>query len=388
MPENSNQRHPSRKLDFIFALNGLPLAGSGGSRIIVALVNCLVEKGYKVGIISLPREPWLHVLNNDLPIPWYQSLFLQLNDSPKTYRFFNKIFRFFLRSPSHFKLDGNVEIINGRALKNYEAPFFIATNFMNAVQLKSFGTSTDRIILFSQVDETNIVYSNSYSGMATEVYKSFPKKLFINREVTKRFPGTKKIGMAIDLSLYKLLNPIELRIPDSIIFIIRKGEQKDPETAIEAIDKIHEINHDARLAAFGNVDRSMIPSFVNYYFNPSDSEIVSLFNSNSIFVTTSVLEGYPAPPLEAMACGCAVVSTDSIGIREYIDNEENGFICPIKNPDMVAETVIKLTLDISKRKEIALNGYKTAMNHSYDNMMNNFLKLMNEFNNEVRKEKI
>ena len=105
-------------------------------------------------------------------------------------------------------------------------------------------------------------------------------------------------------------------------------------------------------------------------------------------MTTSVLEGYPAPPLEAMACGCAVVSTDSIGIREYIDNEENGFICPIKNPDMVAETVIKLTLDISKRKEIALNGYKTAMNHSYDNMMNNFLKLMNEFNNEVRKEKI
>ena len=307
MLENSNKRRLSKRLDFIFALNGLPLAGSGGLRIIVALVNSLVEDEHKVGIISLPREPWLHVLTKDLPVPWYQNLFLKLNDSPKTYRVFNKIFKFILRSPSHFKLNRNIEIFKESDIKNYVVYFFIATNFMNAVQLKSLGIPKNRIILFSQVDETNIVYSGSYSNMATEVYRSFPKKLFINDEVANRFPGTKKIGMAIDLSLYKLLNPIESRSPESIIFITRRGEQKDPVTAINAMHKIHEINHELRLSAFGNVDQSKIPSFVNYYYNPSDEEIVSLLNSNSIFVITSVLEGYPLPPLEAMACGCAVV---------------------------------------------------------------------------------
>ena len=53
----------------------------------------------------------------------------------------------------------------------------------------------------------------------------------------------------------------------------------------------------------------------------------------------------------------------------------------------MAATIIKLTLDISKRKEIALNGYKTAMYHSYESMRNNFLRIIDEFNNEVRKEK-
>ena len=365
--------------DLLFAVNGLPLAGSGGSRIVVTLVNTLHKKGYRIGVISLPRETWTQVLTKDAATPWIQRLLLKLNDSTLTYRFFNPLFRFLLRSPSHFKINSNVKIMAVSDIKKYDCKAYIATNFINANQLKSFGIPLEKIILFSQIDETDGLYSGKYSDLATETYKSFPRRLFINDEVIKRFPGSKKIAMAIDLSLYRLLNPIESRIPENLVFIARKGIQKDPATAIAAMNKIHGTIPDIRILAYGNINKSDLPDFVDYYPNPSDKEIVDLLNSNSIFVTTSVLEGYPLPPLEAMACGCAVISTDSVGVREYLNHGVNGIICPTKRPDLIADSVLQLIADNPRRMEIARKGYETAMEHSYETMTNNFLKVMAEF---------
>ena len=374
MATNSEQRSPDKKLlDFIFAVNGLPLAGSGGARIVVTLVNTLQTKGYKIGVISLAREPWSRVLSRDATTPWVQRLLLKLNDSPLTYGIFNPLFRFIIRSPSHFTIDRNVKIMTVSNMKKYDSKFYVATNFINANQLQSLEIPLEKIILFSQIDETDSLYSGKYSNLALETYKTFPNRLFINESVAGRFPGSKKIPMAIDLSLYKSLNSIESRIATNIVFIIKKGEQKDPVTAIAAMNKIHDAISSAHLSAYGNLNRKDLPGFIDYHFNPVDSEVVALLNSNSIFITTSVLEGYPAPPLEAMACGCTVISTDSVGVREYMTNGVNGIVCPVKDYDSIAESALQLVFDDQKRIEIAKRGYKTAMGHSYEKMSQNFL---------------
>ena len=380
MTTNAEQKSIKKKeFDFLFAANGLPLAGSGGARIVVTLINTLQNKGYKIGIISLPRKPWFQVLNKDVTIPWIRRVLLKLNDSPLIYRFFNHLFRFILKSPSHFKINRNVNIITVTNVKNYDCRIYIATNFINANQLKLIGIPLEKIILFSQIDETDSLYSGKYSELALETYKSFSKRLFINQDVVKRFPGSKKIGMAIDLSLYRLSNPIDSRIPGNVVFITRNGEQKDPATAIKAMNKIHAANPGANISAYGDLNKNDLPDFVDYHRNPSDKEVVALLNSNSIFVTTSVLEGYPLPPLEAMACGCAVISTDSVGVREYLSNGVNGILCPVRNPDLIAESVLKLISEDRSRIEIARKGYETAMEHSYETMTNNFLKVTVEF---------
>lgn len=369
----------TQNFDIIFAVNGLPLAGSGGARIIVTLVNTLQKKGYKIGVLSLQREPWTRVLSKNAATPWARRVLLKLNDSPLTYRFFNPLFRFVIRSQSHFKIIRDVKIMTGANAKKYDCHKYIATNFMNANQLKSIGIPLEKIILFSQIDETATLYSGRYSGLALQTYKEFPKRLFINEDVVKRFPGSKKIDMAIDLSIYQILNPIEARAPGSIIFITRTGEQKDPDTAIAAMNKIHKTNPSVRISAYGNLNKSDLPDFVDYHFSPSDNEVVALLNSCSIFVITSVLEGYPAPPLEAMACGCAVISTDSVGIREYLMHRENGIICPIRNADSIVESVFQLLADNQHRIEIAKRGYKTAMSHSYEKMSQNFINAINSY---------
>lgn len=78
---------------------------------------------------------------------------------------------------------------------------YIATNFINANQLRSTGIPLKKIISFSQIDATVTLYSGRYADLAMETYKEFPKRLFINEDMIERFPGSKKLGMAIDLSV-------------------------------------------------------------------------------------------------------------------------------------------------------------------------------------------
>ena len=92
MLKKTNQRNIKETFfDFIFAVSGLPLEGSGGARIIVAIINTLQKKNYRIGILSCKREPWFRVLRRDVPLPWIQRLLLKLNDSPLTYRIFNPL---------------------------------------------------------------------------------------------------------------------------------------------------------------------------------------------------------------------------------------------------------------------------------------------------------
>jgi glycosyltransferase involved in cell wall biosynthesis len=56
-------------------------------------------------------------------------------------------------------------------------------------------------------------------------------------------------------------------------------------------------------------------------------------------VLPSILEGHPLAVLEAMACGTPVVfSRDSVG-PEVITDGEDGFLCDVRNPKALADTI-------------------------------------------------
>jgi hypothetical protein len=58
----------------------------------------------------------------------------------------------------------------------------------------------------------------------------------------------------------------------------------------------------------------------------SVSELVRAYNESMIFLNTSLISPVPTVLLEAMACGCAVVSTANCMIPEFITHEENGLM--------------------------------------------------------------
>lgn len=379
MTTTSQHESSSKKsFDFVFAVNGLPIDGSGGAKIVAAIVNGIHGRGYRVGVLVMPRSEWSKVLDPYFTGYSIPSRIVQwLNDTPSLHRFLYPVLRRARKGIPSCSFDRGVKIFRA-GTGNPDTKFYIATNFLSAVMLKNAGVEKNRIVLFSQIDETKPLYSHQYASAASEIYRNLERKIFINREVADRYPPAKVIPMAIDLGLFARTVPINSRPPKSVVFILRDGEQKDPDTALEAMHHLHNEIPDIELSAFGNIPKERVPRYVNYHFRPDNSDMVKLLNMNRIFVITSRLEGYPAPPLEAMACGCAVVATDSVGIREYLRSGENGIMVSPGDAESIFEAVKALLNNGEKLIVISEKGYKTAQEHGYARMIDRFIQACND----------
>ncbi len=81
----------------------------------------------------------------------------------------------------------------------------------------------------------------------------------------------------------------------------------------------------------------------------------------SVFVLSSVHEGFGNVLVEAMACGVPVVSTDcKSGPSEIIQNGQNGLLVPPKDKEALAEALLKILQNPTLARTLAENGKKRA----------------------------
>jgi tetratricopeptide (TPR) repeat protein len=112
------------------------------------------------------------------------------------------------------------------------------------------------------------------------------------------------------------------------------------------------------LVVFGFTQPPNLDFPFTYFQNPSLKLLPQIYSSCDVFVYTSHIEGLGKPPLEAMACKVAVVTTDNLGCREYAEDGRTALVVPIRNPERIAEAVVKLLENESLRKKIAMEGYQ------------------------------
>jgi glycosyltransferase involved in cell wall biosynthesis len=72
----------------------------------------------------------------------------------------------------------------------------------------------------------------------------------------------------------------------------------------------------------------------------SDDQIVGLYQNARLFVYPSLYEGFGFPPLEAMACGCPVVASNSSSLPEALGSAAS--YADTKNIDELAGTISKV----------------------------------------------
>ena len=85
-----------------------------------------------------------------------------------------------------------------------------------------------------------------------------------------------------------------------------------------------------------------------------------LLSALDIFVSPSHSESFGLATLEAMASGCAIVSTETAGAKEIIEQDKSGVLTSIKDPVKLAESICSLLEDDEKRIDLAVNAQKRA----------------------------
>lgn len=92
----------------------------------------------------------------------------------------------------------------------------------------------------------------------------------------------------------------------------------------------------------------------------SDREICATLQRIDVFVHPSWVEGYGLPPLEAMACGCVTVLSDSGGPRDYGRDEENCLFFPPGDSSQLADRLQRLVADPLLKEQLRRQAMETA----------------------------
>jgi glycosyltransferase involved in cell wall biosynthesis len=134
------------------------------------------------------------------------------------------------------------------------------------------------------------------------------------------------------------------------------------------------------VSLFGQAQKrpSELPSWIEYYGRISEPELVRLYNAASIYLCSSAAEGFALPPAEAMACGCAVATTDCGGNREYAIDEETALVSAPDDFASLASNVVRLLSDEKLRVRIALAGRKRITDFTWERSTKKLVEFINE----------
>ena len=102
-----------------------------------------------------------------------------------------------------------------------------------------------------------------------------------------------------------------------------------------------------------------------YVTAPSDEQVNQLFNEATIFLQTSIHEGFALPPLEAMATGGAVVCTDAHGNRDFCVDGGN-CLMPEPTVESVRGAIERLLANPALRRRLGEAGILTAQEYAWE----------------------
>ncbi|OGM11469.1 hypothetical protein A2Z22_00260 [Candidatus Woesebacteria bacterium RBG_16_34_12] len=316
-----------------------------GSEVIFKMANKLIDKGFSARIYTLFGNKQ----------NWYE-----LNTS------FRNIFHSFFQ----FKPDYLISTFWPTA---YILPFMRSNKKYFFSQ--DWGPSLHEFILFKilaknayKIPANIIVHSNfleekvKENNRNSQVYKikynvlgNEFKRYIKNKNISKQKKSNKKIKILSVISWYTYCKGLD--------------------NLEEIITNLHKKYKNYYFTLVSREKKSFTNNIDKFVSNPSKSQIAKLYNDSDIFLSTSRTEGMPITGLEAMACGCLFITTDSGGVKNYAINDYNSII--ISQPkDIWEKKIIEHLFKNEKKVEMLINnGYKTANQYWEDNIIEDFHKI-------------
>lgn len=178
---------------------------------------------------------------------------------------------------------------------------------------------------------------------------------------------TAYIPCGLDFENFGVASPIENRTPSSIGFAARPEPFKGCGDAIAAAARLRE-KYGPRLTvtAFGWTRPDDLPDWIRFLHRPDGAQLRRFYNDISIFLQPSHYEGWGLPGMEALACGAALVTADSVGMRDYARDGETALVVPRERADLLAEAIDRLITDDALRARLARQGHAHVQRYTWD----------------------
>lgn len=177
-------------------------------------------------------------------------------------------------------------------------------------------------------------------------------KEFVERQLVAKNKCHVVHGSGVDMTKFN-----QETFPDTINFFMlsRLLKSKGVNEYLKAAEILKEKYPDVEFTLLGKYETSMQDAIDKDYVEnlikkgvirryEETSDVRPFYKQCSVYVLPSYREGTPRTVLEAMAVGRPIVTTDTNGCRDTVEDGKNGFLIPIKNVEMLAEKMEKFIL--------------------------------------------
>jgi len=341
---------------------------SGGVKIILGYADKLAKKGHSVTIIC-PQAGFVKRKVKRIPVIY-----------PK-----RAVMNFLRYRPNWMRIAANIKYVpsyNERYIPNGD--IIVATAWQTAFYVNEYASRKGRKFYLFQHYER--LFADGCNDVDRGSYNLPLKKIVISSCLQQIL----KEDFSQDSTLIK--NPID----HHIFYPTRNGYNKNkricmlyhtlPLKAVPEGIKAFEMTKDTyphvQLVMFGSRPK---PEHISceFHYRPTNEELREVFNSCDIFLCPSWREGFGLPSAEAMACKCAVVTTDNGGSRDYAIHEKTALVSPPQNPEALAENLGRLLSNEDMLERVAQNGYKHIKQFTWEKAVSKMEKV---FLQELKKE--
>lgn len=353
------------------------LKTGGGNRVFFELANCLWDE-YEIEIIYPNNSDEGNTFNIDSRIKIQtvgvktSSKIQKILNIKRTISYVNKAYK-------------DIPVI-------VSDPIFclFINSFKDQKNIYRFIQADDYCIFDNNHIFNNIIIKKIYKLMCKKSYKAKLNYIFNSRftydsylNVSKRNDVPYKlIYPAVNHEVFYNANSSYRDSGNSICVVGRRHKLKGlktfqfaleqlPKEILEKITNIYIISHD-------DLSEFSFSKQVQIIKPKSDIEIAEYYNRSNIFISTSWWEGFGLPALEAMSCGCAVITSDNKGCREYAFDKKNCLFFEPKNVEQLINCIRTLLESKELRENLSKQGEKDSYKFSWINSAKQLKEILSE----------
>ncbi len=210
---------------------------------------------------------------------------------------------------------------------------------------------------------------------------SFTKNTLLNVGISEKDILYLPLGFDLDYIPYqeKTSSDIEKR-PLKLLYAGTVTQRKGIKYLLEALKELNSTDIELHIVGGIQGNDSALNNYKGlFHYHPpvSQHELFEMYDQFDALVLPTIFEGFGLVIVEAMAAGLPVITTPhSIG-PELIENDENGYIIPIRNIAAIKESILKLREKTENDfLKMRINARKAATTYSWDNHTNRLSKMI------------
>jgi glycosyltransferase involved in cell wall biosynthesis len=209
-------------------------------------------------------------------------------------------------------------------------------------------------------------YESLYHGAPDVVdatYRLPLRKIVIStwlRDVMRdRFGSAAEVLVTpVDLELFR---PTPTDVSTSrprVLMLHHEYAWKGVADGLEAVARVRRRVPTLRLVGLGVKPPRGPAPYDEFHTNPPQARLAAVYSSCEVFLCPSWDEGLGMPPMEAMACGAALVTYDTGGCRDYARDGQTALVARRRDVADLAAKLERLAVDGELRARLAAAGMR------------------------------